>query len=531
MRPKASRRTIAAIAVALATLVVARPASAVNPRIEAAAKTAIDRAAQEFAGDKLDAAMTRLQKALAACGIDKCSKGTKAALMRDTAAIEFKRGNREAALNALVSAFAIDPTIEKNPKYDVPAMNGEWDPAKDEALATKGPQPGGDFTHTPAAEQTVNTPLPVYVEYTGSSKLTRVTLKYKGTGMSEFKLLALAKKKDGWAATIPCADVKRGGVRYYVEGFDTGGDIVARSGSPTQPFGVPIRTKISGSPPSLPGASAPKACSEGSSEPTPAGATGASCTESSECKSGKCTDGSCAEPEKKEEEPTGEFSRIWIGVAGSIDFVSLPAGTDVCHRTNNGVAVNGAYYCVNPDGTDFPGGVVENGTLQQGRSGQAPGGFTTGNARIMLSLDIAATVNILVGLRFGYVVNNYPGSDAITLGHGFRKPVHFEGRLTYVFGEAPLARAGLAPYIFVGGGAAAFSAQTPVNVAPQGATADQPKQAWITAGPGFFAGGGGVRYAFTPRAAGLLGLHVAGAPGPTGLMPFFSPELQLMYGF
>ncbi len=534
MRTRALR-LFAAASITLAALVVSWPAAAVNAKTEAAAKAAIDKAAQEVGGGKIDAAMKRLQTALAACGIDKCSAATKAALIRDSAAIEFKRGNREAGINGLVQAFGVDPSLEPNARYDVPEMKSEWEAAKDEAAATKGPSPKGDFAHTPATEQTVNTPLPVYVEYSGASKLVTVTVKYKGTGMREFKRLPLAKKKDGWAVTIPCGDVKRGGVRYYVEGFDQSGDIVASSGSPTQAFGVPIRTKISGSAPSLPGASAPKACTEGSSDsggdgPT-AGAVGAACGESSECKSGRCAEGVCADAEKKRE-ASGDAPRFWIGVAGAIDFMSIPAASDVCLREQaTGASLNGVYYCTNPDGTNFPGGPNENRTLTKGSSGQTDGGFGARNIRLMLTFDIRAGSNFLVGGRIGFVLNRYKGSDAIDLGHGLHTPIHIEGRLTYVFGDAPLATSGFAPYIFGGAGFTEFDAMSSVTVKTTLAPGGTDKEAWLTGGPWFVAGGGGLRFAFTPSAAMLLGLRVAGTPGPTGFLPVYAPELQLAYGF
>ena len=536
VRPRALR-IFAAASITLAALSSSQPAAAINAKVEAAAKVAIDKAAQEVSAGKIDGAMKRLQTALAACGIDKCSAPTKAALIRDSAAVEFKRGNREAGTNALVQAFGVDPALEPNAKYDVSEMKSEWEPAKEEAAATKGPKPTGDFTHAPASEQSVNTPLPVYVEYSGANKLVKVTLKYKGTGMREFKRVPLAKNGSGWAATIPCGDVKRGGVRYYVEGFDQGGDIVASSGSPTQAYGVPIRTKISGPAPSLPGASAPKACSEGAAdgggETTAAGAIGAACGESSECKSGVCAEGVCAEAPKKKE-ASGDAPRFWLGIAGSLDFISLPAASDACLRQQTGStagsALNGVYYCTNPDGTNFPAGPNENATMLKGKSGQADGGFTPSDVRVMITFDIRAGSNFLVGGRLGYVFNRYKGSDAIDLGHGLHTPIHVEARLTYVFGEAPLATAGFAPYLFASGGFTEFDGMSRVTVTTTLVT-DQEKQAWLTGGPWFVAGGGGLRYAFTPNKAVLLGLRIAGTPGPTGFMPLYAPELQLAYGF
>ena len=42
--------------------------------------------------------------------------------------------------------------------------------------------PGGDLTHTPPAEQAVNTPVPIYAEATEEVPLSKVTLRYKPFG-------------------------------------------------------------------------------------------------------------------------------------------------------------------------------------------------------------------------------------------------------------------------------------------------------------------------------------------------------------
>ena len=60
-----------------------------------------------------------------------------------------------------------------------------------------------------------------------------------------------------------------------------------------------------------------------------------------------------------------------------------------------------------------------------------------------------------------------------------------EVRGTWVFGDEPLARSGLAPYAFVAGGVARFDTPTTVMVAQQGVAGERAVRAWYVAGPVF----------------------------------------------
>jgi hypothetical protein len=125
-------------------------------------------------------------------------------------------------------------------------------------------QPSGDFAHTPFQEQKVNTPLPLSFEYPGPATLSRVTVKYAGAQMNDWKKLDLKHVGDAWVGTIPCADVTLGPLRYWVLGLDEGGDPVATSGDTKAPFIVSIVDEITGEPPHLPGQSPPRSCDSGS---------------------------------------------------------------------------------------------------------------------------------------------------------------------------------------------------------------------------------------------------------------------------
>lgn len=332
----------------------------------------------------------------------------------------------------------------------------EADAAKDEAAAAKTSQPIGDFTHTPPAMQAVRTPLPLFFGYAGSVPVATVTLRYKATGMREYRRIALTKMKGGWGGLVPCADVARGVMRYYVLGASSDGSPVVGNGSAREPYWVPIRAKISGDPPSLPGSPPPSSCSDGadaaptaptgvapSEQPRKKLEVGDACDENAQCDSGRCKAGECIDAEVKRKEVSGDYARVWIGVSGSIDFVSLPAADDVCKLTSQGVPSNSAgYYCTHPDGVDFPSRAAptENTTITKGNGGSAPGGIAGRDVRAMVSFDYALSANFLLGARLGWVFNTYPGTAASHDGHGFATPIHLEIRATYLFGDAPLAR-------------------------------------------------------------------------------------------
>lgn len=525
---------------ALALVVAARPSLAEDKRTENAAKDALKKANAEYDTGRYDPAIARLQKALTACGASKCTTTTKATVLRDLGVMQWKKGDKESASVSFVQSLALEPSLDM--PFEGNDLRDEWEASRDEASLVKSQQPSGDFKHTPPAAQAVRTPLPLYFEISGGNVAT-AAIRYKGPGMREYKKLALSKVGDGWGAMIPCGDVTRGVVRYYVQGFGADGSPVAGNGSAREPYFVPIRVKISGAAPSLPGSSPPSQCAEGSSgaaatpEPSSSSkrlALGEACDEAAQCESGHCKAGECVAAPRKQKDDGG-YARLWIGVNTSVDFVSLPAANDVCALTSSAVPVNTAgYYCTRPDGPDFPSrsGPQENATLGKGNAGNAAGGFTGRDVRVMASLDYAFSPSLLVGARVGYVFGAYNGSAASKDGHGLSTPFHLELRATYLFGDAPLRRSGFAPYVFASAGASELDAVTTVMVRQNGIAGDRPMQAWVVAGPLFFAAGGGGRYAISPRAAVMTGLRFMGALGGAGgMLLSYAPELSFAYGF
>ena len=466
------------------------------------AKDAIKKAASDFAATDYATAVARLDKAARTCGPKHCSRATKAFVLRDLGTMQFRMGDKAAASNSFAEALSIEPDLELSAKYDAPDLHAAWEEARSAAKA--GPadeQPSGDFTHSPPPEQRPNTPLPIHVEYPGDSPPVRVVVKYRGARMSDWASVDLSATDGGWEGLIPCGDVAAGTMHYWVQGFDDGGDPSTSSGDPKHSYSVPIRAELSGEAPHLPGKSPPRTCSEGEGSGQERG-----------------------------------YARLWVGLAGSIDFLSMPEAIDACKLTQAGVPANAAtLYCTTPDGLDFPtrslpAGPVENAALVPGQAGRVGGGLQGGDIRVMLTADYAMRPNVLVGGRLGYVMNAYPGDAASKDGRaaGFR--VHVEARGTYLFGTDPLAHGGFAPMAFAGAGLAEFDGHSGTVVTLDNAKGQQPVDAWRTDGPGFVLFGGGVRYQFLPQAAftGAFRLNVAFG---NGALLTYGPEIGAAYGF
>jgi hypothetical protein len=537
-----------AASLVLALLALAMPARAADRRTEAAAKDALRKAQQDYTRLDYDRAEARLQRAEHACGANRCTRGTKAALLRDLGTMQLLRGEPDAAAYSWAEALKVSPDVDLNPAYEKPDVRGEWEAARDKAGAGAVEQPAGDFVHTPAAGQAVNTPLPVYVEYPGSSPPATVVVKYRSASMNAYKRVELARVAGGWGGLIPCEAVTAGVMRYYIQGFDRSGEPILNSGDPKHPFSVSIRATLKGTPPSLPGQRPPSACGEKPEcppdnpdcnapspqeevlESVPKLPDGEECTRDEQCSSGNCDHHKCTSDVRSR----NRYPRSWFGVAASIDFLSLPAAGDTCKLNSSAQPANSAgYYCTDAYGFDFPtrASPNQNNALVQGNAGNVGGGFISGNVRVLLTFDYALTQNLLVGGRLGLVLDTYPGDAARKDGKGFFGPVHIEARGTYLFGTDPLQRVGFAPMVYAALGVAQFDADITVQVEQGGVPGNKPVQAWVIGGPFFVAAGGGVRYAFSPFSAFLASLKASACFGSNGLLPLLSPEIGMQLGF
>lgn len=512
-------------AVLASSLLVACPARAIDARAEAAATDALKKAASDFASADYAMALARLYKAAATCGANRCNRTTKAFVLRDLGTMQFRSGDKAAAASSFADALKVQPDLDLPTRYAAPDIRAAWDGAKDATSpgtsGTPPEQPSGDFAHTPAPEQKAGTPLPVYVEYSGDSPPARVVVKYKGAGMSDWGQLDLERTHDGWGGLIACADVARGAIRYWIQGVDKEGDPVASSGDPKHAYLVPIRGEISSEAPHLPGKTAPRKCVGGGSP-------------EQETERREAEPGTEPPPRAADRDANADtYARLWVGFSGALDFLSMPAGSDVCLLDSNDEPSSPSnLYCTNPNGTDFPSRAApsQNMALVKGQAGQLGGGLEAGDVRAMLSVDYALEPNVLVGGRVGYVANTYPGAAASKDGRAAGFKIHMEARATYLLGVDPLKHAGFFPMGFAGLGLAEFDGHTTSVVTLNHVAGQQPVDVWRTDGPFFLLLGGGARYQFSPRAA-FTGAARLNLVVGNGLLLTYGPEIGLAYGF
>ncbi len=524
------KHLLRALFLVIAAMLVVSPVLA-DKRAERVAKDALEKAEDDYLQMRFDKGLRRLQSAERRCGETGCTPETHAALARDIGVMQLRLGQKDAASASFKRAKKIEPNVQLNPSYDAPDLREAWNGA---AVAT-APSGGasGDFTHTPPAAAQALTPLAIYVEPTTEEAIASVVVRYQSEGEKTYRRQPLKKMGKGWGGTVPCADVTLGSLRYYVQGFDSAGELVASLGDPKNPFTVPVKDNAEVA--ALPGQKPPSRCGEEDLENLDL-LEGERCQEDRQCRSGSCASGRCTAPTSAAQTETGprEWARVWFGIAGSLDFVALPSKSDVCLAPNG--TPQTSYWCATPGGQDYPATKQQNDDLIAGRAGAAQGQITTGGAHVVVTLDYAPTPNLLVGARFGYVLGAYPGSAASGAGKTIATPLHAELRGTWVFGDEPLTKEGLAAYGALGLGVARWDASQTVNVGektPDGKVipGDRAVNAWLIAGPWFASIGGGARYQFSPRVAAQAGVLLSAALFPGAFNVVAAPEMQLQYGF
>jgi hypothetical protein len=396
--------------------------------------------------------------------------------------------------------------------------------------------------------QLVRTPVPIYAEYGGTEALVKVIARYKGFGMTEWKSVELKKMEKGWGGAVPCLDVIQGDLQYYLQGFNEQNDPVATGGDRNHPYKVPIkRDKIEGEAPHLPGQAPLQQCPDtGDCPPDFPGCHGGteskgkpegeSCEEDSACESKQCKQGVCTAPEVPGK---GKLRRLWIGLSASLEFTLVGSADDVCKldKTTATPINSGGYYCMD-GGADYPdrndkAGTQNNNIEAPSKADKVAGGGAFGNVRILISLEYALNPNFLLGFRGGLILNAYPGTAAQNDGKfSALGPIHLEGRATYLIGKDALMKAGVAPYIMGALGYAQYTAKVGVSVRENPSPTNKQVDAWAVGGPFFVSLGGGIRYAFSPRAAFLFGPRVNFALGNgLGTFPSAALEAGMQFGF
>jgi hypothetical protein len=174
---------------------------------------------------------------------------------------------------------------------------------------------------------------------------------------------------------------------------------------------------------------------------------------------------------------------------------------------------------------------VQNSHLVPGAAGHSDGGIQFGDVRVMASFDYALNPSLLVGARLGYVFNAYTGQSAVSAKRAISTPLHIEARATLLIGHQPLMHTGLAPMVFAGLGYSEFDVHSAGVISLDNVAGQQPVNLWLTDAPFFLTAGGGIRYAFSLRAAFTAAVRANLVIGGNGVVPAFGPEVGILYGF
>lgn len=523
---------------------------------------------EDYLNLELDKAEKKLKDALKKCGDSGCSPAVVGKLHIALGTVAGGgRQNLDAAKEEFVLALKADPSAKLNESYTTPELAKAFEKAKEVAkAAAKPPKPekdpageggdggeggsdkpaggGGDLTHTPPAEQALNTPVPVYIEVPEEVTVAKAQLKYKPFGDTKWKTAEMNRVGKGWGAEIPCKDVTTlGDIKYYIVVTDDAGEQL-KAGTQKEPHRVTIKRELEGDEPSFPGKKPPAQCEPEENCPPglqgcdkPKGEQrgdkgwGSSCEADQECQAGlMCQNGQCEEcPGGKCGEggggggSTSKGKKNFVSVGAQLDVMAVSTANDVCSGSNL------AYYCFFAGKEDRFFGEPISATGTNG----IQGGLALGGGRIFAAYDrelfSVGSGTIGAGLKLGYAFGGHPEPTEIPNDADVRRrhaemvpfpPIHFEARAYYSFMGSYVEQGKVRPYAFAGGGAGKVSASVPVTVCdkrdvngidlidPNDANSDCSKtvaavprdlDAYQISGLGFIAVGGGATYGITPN--------------------------------
>jgi hypothetical protein len=447
----------------------------------------------------------KLKDALSKCGSDGCSKELVGKIHVALGTVHGVGQNKmDDAKADFVNALKADPKAALDASLTTPELTKAFEEAKKSAGGGSSskpdktpdkPAPAGDAQHKPPAESQVNTPLPIYVEPSDEVPLSKVTLRYKPFGATQYKSIEMKKMGKGFGVELPCEDVTTTGeLKYFFAFTGADGDAAGGLGSNKEPFKVVIKNEIEGDAPKLPGKKAPEQCKEkGDCPPGLPGCEdkkgggggkrgdkgwGSSCDNTQECKEGLvCLNGTCEEGKGGDDKGGGgddgdknaKKRMNLVGAGVQFDMLVINGAQDVCSGTNS------SYQCFKQGTSDqffgYPVAFKNTNGIQ--------GGFGFADVRIYASYDrlLLKNIGLALGVRFGVAIGGTPspgnldgsgnppkGSNpAIAPAVGF-PPIHGEARLSYFILNSMMEDKKFRPYVFIGGGVGKVSASVPVAV-------------------------------------------------------------------
>jgi hypothetical protein len=523
-------RSLAALTLTSLSFLVAAPdAHAAGEKDKEALKLHDQAMDEDYLAVEFAKAEKKLKDALKKCGADGCTPKVLGKLHIAMGTVHGANNKLDLAKESFVAALKADPEAKLNESLTTPELAKSFAAAQKQVGVTAKPgggdkpatpdkpvaapdkpvaapdkpapedggdkKPAGDLSHTPPAEQAVNTPVPIYIEIPEEVGAVKATVRYRPFGGNKWKTLEMQRVGKGYGAEIPCEDVTTtGDIKYFIIAKDDAGDPVGTAGSMKEPYKVPIKNEIEGDEPSLPGKKPPEECAAKEDCPPglpgcPGGAAGgagvqrgdkgwgSSCEQTQECKAGLvCLNGSCEEDTGGTGGTTGpttpgKAKKNIIGLWGQLDLLLITGSEDVCSGSDP------SYVCFDPD----------NGNAQfyglptdQKATNGIQGGFSPNpSGRIMLSYDrqLVDSLPLTLGLRIGYAFGGSPSQDTGPSAYADEVgeknphaqanpflPIHAEARATYFFGPNAFEHKKLRPFVFLGGGLAQVNQAVPVSV-------------------------------------------------------------------
>lgn len=377
-----------------------------------------------------------------------------------------------------VLALKADPKAALSADLTTPELTKLFDEAKKAVGTGSKPAPAGDSgtkagssgdaTHTPPAESQVNTPLALYVEPTDEVPLSKVTLRYKPFGATQYKSVELKKLGKGYGGEVPCEDVTTtGDIKYFFAFTGADGEAAGGLGSNKEPFRTTIKNEIEGEAPKLPGKKPPTQCKEkGDCPPGLPGCDaapksgggacskrldkgwGSSCEQACDCKEGlSCLNGTCEEDKGggTTGPDTSKKKMNMVSVGAQLDFLLVSSATNVC-SLDSPAAAN--FACFNQGTSHQFTGKPAN----VGQTNGVQGGGSFGDVRILAGYDrqIVKSIGLSAGVRVGYAIGGSPTPDnpGPNAALGFL-PLHAEVRVSYHLFGSMLDKLKFQPYVFV----------------------------------------------------------------------------------
>lgn len=496
-------RSFTALAIATALLGAAASASA-GPKDKEAEKLYNGAINEDYLNADFPKAEKKLKDAVTKCGSDGCSPEL---LGKINIALGTVYGvgmsKPDDAKKAFVAALKADPKAALDPSLTTPELTKLFEEAKKSAgssgsSGSKPAAPKGDASHTPPPESPVNTPLPLYIEPSDEVPLSKVTLRYKPFGATQYKSVEMKKMGKGYGAEIPCEDVTTtGDIKYFFAFTGTDGEPADGLGSSKEPFRTTIKNEIEGEAPKLPGKKPPSQCKakedcppglpgceskKGGGGPRGDKGWGSSCEQTQECKEGlMCLNGTCEEDKgggDGKEDPSKKKRMNLVSVGAQIDLLLIKGAERVCSLDNPDAASSYACFLQGTSHQFF------GKPLPVGNSNGVQGGFGYADVRIIAGYDrqISRNIGLSVGARIGFAIGGSPSPDnkppnGVNSALGYL-PLHAEIRASYHILGSMMDDKKFRPYVFIAPiGFAQVNAAVPVTVCDQMVAMGEPTPA------------------------------------------------------